>query len=85
MFVITKAGGNRPCESLATLCQKKVLHSISIRREKITQGFSPYFLIPNYFIYERMACAFFAVHIPAFRAAWQLAVIGAIQLSIFVK
>ncbi len=33
MIVITKAGGNRPNESLATSILGKVLHSISILSE----------------------------------------------------
>jgi hypothetical protein len=47
MIVITKAGGIRPYESLATLQLQKVLHSILMHRKKITCLF-PLFL-DNFF------------------------------------
>ena len=37
LIVITKARGIRPVESLATLCQKKVLHSTTRMHGQITQ------------------------------------------------
>jgi len=58
MFVITKAGGNRPDESLATLCQKKVLHSISLQatRADNPETFPLSFLILFYVLTsERLA------------------------------
>jgi len=67
LFVITKAGGNRPVESLATLCQKKVLHSISIYGEQITPRILLTFTITYYNFYERLACAVAVIHIPAVR------------------
>ena len=53
MFVITKAGGNRPCESLATLCQKEgATFYLNLRKDN-PEIFSLTFLIPYICFDER--------------------------------